>query len=74
MGRVTVPQRMRTDATVFPIELFENSYDDTLNGRLAHRFVGSRGLGAVFSFGGEDPFFVPMGFVVTSEGKKGRLG
>jgi hypothetical protein len=33
---------MRADSTLVPIELFENSFDDTLNRRLAHGLFGRR--------------------------------
>ena len=42
MGSVAMSQRMRADSTLVPIELFENSFDDTLNRRLAHGLFGRR--------------------------------
>ena len=74
MSRIAVAKRMGADATVVPIQLFENSFDDPLNRRIAHRLIGSRGLRVVFTFGREDPFFVAMGLVVLSEGQKSRFG
>ncbi len=61
---------MGADSTLVPIELLENGFDDTLNGRFAHRAFGRGRLRVILAFGGKDPLFIAMSLVVLSEDLK----
>jgi len=67
MGCVAMPKRMCADSTLVPIELFENSFYDTLNRRLAHGLFGRRSLQVISAFGRKDPILIAMGLVVIPQ-------
>lgn len=74
MGCVAVPKRMRADPAVVPVKLFKNRFDRSLDGRLAHGFVGGRSLRVVLAFGWENPCLIAMSLVVFSEDEQSGFG
>lgn len=64
---------MSADASVVPIELSHDGFDDTLNGGFAHGALSRVGHGVVFAFGGKEPNWVSMSAVVVSHDLEGRL-
>lgn len=67
MGCVAVPQRVRRDAAIVPVELFKDRLDHVLDGRLTHRLLSGWCELVVASFGGEDPNGVTMRGPVLSQ-------